>query len=319
MNNSDLFLKLFGWLSISLVGAYLIDNVMILGFDLPGAFSIFNNFSLEGLFELFIYIVAALLTYFIVKKSNLNFRSNSIILHNFNVYLIRAFFWIILIIGLVDIAIAFMRVEKIFEYFFGKDIASNFSRPVFVGMYFHVPLVVLGFVIAKYTKTIGFHWLSLLIVASELLIVITRFVFSYEQTFMGDLVRYWYAGLFLFASAYTLYEDGHVRVDIIYQGLKEKTKNLVNCFGSIFMGWTTSIIIILICFYGKQSIVNSPVANFEVTQQGSVGMFIKYHMAVFLAIFGITMLIQFISYFFESIADYKNEKGKRIIETSTSH
>jgi len=68
-------------------------------------------------------------------------------------------------------------------------------------------------------------------------------------------------------------------------------------------------VIILLCFYGKQSIVNSPVANFEVTQQGSVGMFIKYHMAVFLAIFGITMLIQFISYFFESIADYKNEKG----------
>ena len=103
------------------------------------------------------------------------------------------------------------------------------------------------------------------------------------------------------------------------RGLKEKTKNLVNCFGSILLGWSTSIVIILLCFYGKQSIVNSPVANFEVTQQGSVGMFIKYHMAVFLAIFGITMLIQFISYFFESIADYKNEKGKRIIETSTSH
>ena len=179
--------------------------------------------------------------------------------------------------------------------------------------------IILGFIIAKFTKTIGFHWLSLLIVASELLIVITRFVFSYEQTFMGDLVRYWYAGLFLFASAYTLYEDGHVRVDIIYQGLKEKTKNLVNCFGSILLGWSTSVVIILLCFYGKQSIVNSPVANFEVTQQGSVGMFIKYHMAVFLAIFGITMLIQFISYFFESIADYKNEKGKRIVETSTSH
>ena len=165
MNNSDLFLKLFGWLSISLVGAYLIDNVMILGFDLPGAFSIFNNFSLEGLFELFIYIVAALLTYFIVKKSDLNFRSNSQLLHNLNIYLIRSFFWIILITGLVDIAIAFMRVEKIFEFFLGKEISSNFSRPVFVGMYFHVPLIVLGFIIAKFTETIGFHWLSLLIVA----------------------------------------------------------------------------------------------------------------------------------------------------------
>ena len=319
MNTTDLFLKLFGWLSISLVAAYLLDNIMIVGFNFPGAFSIFKDFSLVGLFELFIYVIAGLVTYFIVKKSNLNFRNNSIILHNFNIYLIRSFFWIVLIIGLVDIAIAFMRVEKIFEFLFGKEIASNFSRPVFVGLYFHVPLIIIGFVIAKFTKTIGFHWLSLLIVASELLIVITRFVFSYEQTFMGDLVRYWYAGLFLFASAYTLYEDGHVRVDILYQGLKEKTKNLVNCFGSILMGWSTSIIIILICFYGKQSIVNSPVANFEITQQGSVGMFIKYHMAVFLAIFGVTMLIQFISYFFESIADYKNEKGKRIIETVSSH
>ena len=30
---------------------------------------------------------------------------------------------------------------------------------------------------------------------------------------MGDLVRFWYAALF-FASAYTLKEDGHVRVDV---------------------------------------------------------------------------------------------------------
>ena len=319
MNTSDLLLKLFGWLSISLIAAFMIDNIMIVGFDFPGAFSIFNKFSYLGSFELLIYVTAGIVTYFLIKKYNLNFRKNSLILHNLNIYLIRSFFWIILITGLVDIAIAFMRVEKVFELFLGKEIASNFSRPVFVGLYFHIPLVVIGFIVARFTKTIGFHWLSLLIVASELLIVITRFVFSYEQTFMGDLVRYWYAGLFLFASAYTLYEDGHVRVDIIYQGLKEKTKSLVNCFGSILLGWSTSIVIILLCFNGKQSIVNSPVVNFEVTQQGSVGMFIKYHMAVFLAIFGITMLIQFISYFFESIADYKNEKGKRIIETSTSH
>ena len=47
MNISDLLLKLFGWLSISLVLAYLIDNVMIVGFNFPGAFSIFTNFSLE--------------------------------------------------------------------------------------------------------------------------------------------------------------------------------------------------------------------------------------------------------------------------------
>ena len=181
MKTSDLLLKLFGWLSISLVVAYLIDNAMIVGFNFPGAFSIFTNFSLEGLLEFLIYIIIALITFFIVRKSNSNFRSNSQLLHNLNIYLIRSFFWIILITGLVDIAIAFMRVEKIFEFFLGKEISSNFSRPVFVGMYFHVPLIILGFIIAKFTKTIGFHWLSLLIVASELLIVITRFfVFSFS-------------------------------------------------------------------------------------------------------------------------------------------
>ena len=65
MNTSDLLLKLFGWLSISLVAAYLIDNIMIVGFNFPGAFSIFKDFSMVGLFELFIYIIAGLATYFL--------------------------------------------------------------------------------------------------------------------------------------------------------------------------------------------------------------------------------------------------------------
>jgi len=39
------------------------------------------------------------------------------------------------------------------------------------------------------------------------MIVISRFIFSYEQAFMADLVRFWYGALFLFASAYTLLED----------------------------------------------------------------------------------------------------------------
>ena len=136
---------------------------------------------------------------------------------------------------------------------------------------------------------------------------------------MGDLVRYWYAGLFLFASAYTLYDEGHVRVDILYQGLKDKTKGLVNSVGSITLGVSTALTIIFIGFNGKQSIINSPLINFEITQQGSVGMFIKYHLAMFLGIFGITMLIQFISYFFESLADYHGERGKRIIEDQLGH
>ena len=84
-------------------------------------------------------------------------------------------------------------------------------------------------------------------------------------------------------------------------------KTYSGAFGSIFLGASTCIAIIFFGLDGKRSIINSPILNFEVTQTGTVGMFIKYQMAGFLAIFAITMLIQFISYYFKSIADYRNE------------
>ena len=314
------YYRLFGWSILSIVFAFLVNNVLQLSFGFQSIFSVDDKFSITSVVELTVYlfsiIIASILVLMFNKKS-LRFDSN--ILHKFNVYIIRSCFWVIFLVGLVDITISFLRVEKIFELFLSKELTSQFTRPVFVGSFIHIPLIIIGFIIGIFTRTLGFQWLSLLIVASELVIVITRFIFSYEQTFMGDLVRYWYAGLFLFASAYTLYDEGHVRVDILYQGLKEKTKGLVNSIGSITLGVSTSLTIIFIGFHGKQSIINSPVLNFEITQQGTVGMFIKYHLALFLGIFGLTMLIQFISYFFESLADYYGEKGKRIIESQIGH
>ncbi len=314
------YYRIFGWSLLSFIIAFLIDNILIVGFEFPGPISIINNFSLLSFVEIAIYMIIFLFTVVVVlKNKSISLRKEAELLHVINVYLIRSCFWVIFLVGLVDITIAFFRVEKIFEVFFTKEISSNFTRPIFVGTFIHIPLILVGFILGKFTKTLGFHWLSLLIVISELLIVIARFIFSYEQTFMGDLVRYWYAGLFLFASAYTLYEEGHVRVDIFYQGLQNKTKGLVNSVGSIVLGVSTSMTIIFIGFNGKQSIINSPILNFEITQQGSVGMFIKYHLAMFLGVFGITMLIQFISYFFESLADYNGEEGKRVIENQSSH
>ena len=51
---------------------------------------------------------------------------------------------------------------------------------------------------------------------------------------------------------------------------------------------------------GKSSIINGPVISFEITQQGSNGLYLLYLMAVYLAVFGVTMLIQFTSYFMGS-------------------
>jgi hypothetical protein len=40
-------------------------------------------------------------------------------------------------------------------------------------------------------------------------------------------------------------------------------------------------------------------------------MFVKYQMAAFIGLFGVTMLIQFVSYFFDAVADARDEPGHR--------
>ncbi len=313
-------IRVFGWAMLALLAAFLINNVLVVGYRVPGMNALFSAPTAGTYLLAVIYgvaIIAALL--FVLRTPGRSLRQDSQIVSDFNIYLVRACFWAVLLVGVIDATIAFMRVEKLLPLFFDDTLVRNLGRSQFIGPYIHIPLIVLGFVIAFFTRTIGFHWLALLIALAELLIVISRFIFSYEQALMGDLVRYWYAALFLFASAYTLLEDGHVRVDVLYAGFKSKTKGFVNAIGCIMLGLTTSWVIILFGFAGKQSIINSPVVNFEVTQTGGTGMFVKYQMAAFLGIFAITMLIQFISYLFESVADYRGEEGTRETAAPAAH
>ena len=138
-------------------------------------------------------------------------RADAQSLSAFAAYIARAAFWAVLLIGLVDMVISFLRVEGILAPVVGESLAKDLGRSSFRGDYVHYPLISLSFVIAYFTRSLGFIWLALLIVLAEFQIVILRFVFSYEQAFMSDLVRFWYGALFLFASAYTLIEEGHVR------------------------------------------------------------------------------------------------------------
>ena len=161
-------------------------------------------------------------------------------------------------------------------------------------------------------------WLTLLVVVAEFLIVVARFIYGYEQTFMGDLVRFWYAALFLFASAYTLKEDGHVRVDVLYAGLKRQTKSKLNIIGIIFFGIPLCWLILTRGLWGKASLINSPMLNFETSMSG-FGMYVKYLMAAFLVVFALSMLFQFTAYLLNSMADIdENLSDDEVAEEGTS-
>ena len=293
-----------------LLCGFLFHNILVVGWGYPVFADILlwgsGSFTLLFVY-LFFFLFSFLLVFFLRHRS---LRYDSRLIGDFNLYLVRSLFWCVLLVGVVDFTIALLRVEKMLPILFGDDLARRMIHAHFIGPYIHVPLIIIGFILGYFTRTLGFVWLSLLIVGAELLIVISRFLFSYEQALMGDLVRYWYAALFLFSSAYTLLDDGHVRVDVLYANFTSRTKGLVNALGAILMGLTTCWTIIIIGLASKQAIINSPILNFEVSQTGGTGMFIKYQMAAFLGIFAITMFLQFISMFFDSVSDYHSDSSE---------
>ena len=315
------WVRVFSWSMIAVLAVFLASNYLVTTRDWPGIASIFFQKSAGSLawIQLAAYFAGfTAAAIYVLSSRAQTLRADSALISDANIFLIRAFFWAVLLIGLVDMMVSFLRVEGLLVGVVGEEMTKKLGRPQFRGTYLHMPLIGAGLVIAAFTRTLGFVWLTLLIVVAELAIVITRFVFSYEQAFMGDLVRFWYGALFLFASAYTLLEEGHVRVDVFYTNFTSKKKGLVNVFGSILLGLSFSWTIILIGMGSKSAMINMPVANFEVSQSG-YGLYVKYLLAAFLAVFAITMAIQFVSYFLAAVADYRGEPGKRQPEAAPTH
>lgn len=306
--------RMFGWAMLSVLAAFMINNVLIVGWGFPAATQAMGGDGHAWLLVTIYVLLVALAVLWVLRTPDRALRYDASAISDFNAYLIRGCYFAVLFTGIADATIAFIRVEGLLPYVFGEKLSHELIRSHFIGPWVHFPLAVLGFVVAAFSRSLGFMWLALLIVIAELLIVFSRFVFSYEQALMGDLVRYWYAALFLFSSAYTLLDEGHVRVDVLYAGFDVRRKGRVNAVGAILMGMSTSWVIILVGMGSANAIINSPVRNFEVSQTGTAGMYTKYQMAAFLGVFAITMLIQFVSYLFEAVADMRDEPGHRDVE-----
>ena len=316
-NDLPILIRIFSYSVLSVTFVFLVNNVLTIWFDWPGVKQLFSQYelfgfsklskSLEGsvlflaFIQLFFYFISVLLVIFYVLKSiNQSLEYDAKILTKFTAYVIRSSFWAVLIVGAADLLISFMVVEKLVEPILGETLKIKLVVPNFRITFVHFPLILISFVIGYFTRTVGFIWLAILVVASEFSIVVSRFIFEYEQAFQGDLVRFWYSALYLFASAYALMHEGHVRVDVLYTGFSERKKAWTNSMGSLVLGIPLCLIVIFLGMGGKASIINGPVMSFEITQQGSNGLYLLYLMAIYLAVFAVSMLTQFTSYFMSS-------------------
>ena len=316
-NNLPILIRVFSYSILAITFIFLINNVLTVWFDWPGIKQLYSHYGIFGFkklskpleesaityafIQLFFYFISiAVVIFYVLKSINQSLETDSKILTKFTAYIIRSSFWAVLIVGMADFIVSFMAVERLIDPIFNEAIKFKLIKPSFRITFIHFPLILVSFVIGYFTRTVGFIWLAVLVVGSEFLIVLSRFIFSYEQAFQGDLVRFWYAALYLFASAYALMHEGHVRVDVLYTGFNERRKAWTNAIGSLVLGIPLCLIVIFLGMSSKASIINGPVISFEITQQGSNGLYLLYLMAVYLAVFALTMLIQFTSYFMGS-------------------
>lgn len=309
------FTRLFGWLMLAAMAAFISNVFLSFYLGVPGlAPLIWDERGETGLWswaQAAVYVALPLATVVHVLRSPRRpLRHDARAVIGINTFIVRAAFWAVLLVGVADITISFMRVEGLLLSVFDPETASGMARSNFRGPYVHLPVMALGVLIACFTRTLGFHWLALMVVIAELLIVFSRFIFSYEQAFMADLVRLWYASLFLFASAYTLLEDGHVRVDVLYAGMRRRAQARVNAWGSILLGMTMCWTILLVGLWDARSVINAPLLIFETTLTG-FGMYVKYLMAGCLGVFAVSMMLQFVAQLFDSVADMRGDPGGR--------
>lgn len=141
-----------------------------------------------------------------------------------------------------------------------------------------------------------FSWLLLFMVIITCLIVILRYLFNIGFIWMQELVRFLYAAVFMICAAYTLVENAHVRVDIFYSKLSEKSKNIVNVIGSL-------IFLLPVCFitfyYSFSYVINS-----WQQLEGSLeerGLHAVYIMKTFIWLFAFMLFAQGVSIIYSGI------------------
>ena len=318
--------RIFAYLMVSAVFLYLVNNYLVFWQNLPGPFVLFSHYQWLGLealsnpleegqltqgwMQVLVYLgVLAGGAFYALKTRHRSLYDESRRFAALSAYIVRFAFWAVLLIGIIDMLISMLRIENILEHLIGDWLTQQLGRPIFRGTWVHYPLIFVSLFIAARLRTVSFTWLGLMCVLAEFMIVISRFVFSYEQAYMGDGVRFWYAALFLFASAYNLVEEGHVRVDVLYAGFSRRRKALFDSIGCLLLGMPICWVILMQGMGGRGNSINSPMLSFEVSQSG-YGMYVKYIMAAFLIVFAVTMLIQFVSYLLFNI--------QQLLETTES-
>lgn len=80
----------------------------------------------------------------------------------------------------------------------------------------------------------GAAWLTVVMVLLTFAIVILRYGFSLGWIWLQESLTYLHVTVFMVVTAWTLQQDGHVRVDIFYSKMTRRKRALIDLAGTLF-------------------------------------------------------------------------------------
>jgi TRAP-type mannitol/chloroaromatic compound transport system permease small subunit len=78
-------------------------------------------------------------------------------------------------------------------------------------------------------------WLTLGMVGITFTVVVLRYLFNTGSIALQESITYLHATLFMLGAAWTLKEDGHVRVDIFYARQSRRTRAWIDLTGTLLL------------------------------------------------------------------------------------
>lgn len=113
---------------------------------------------------------------------------------------------------------------------------------------------------------------------------------------MQELYIWFHSAAFLLGAGYTLLHNGHVRIDVIYRNLSERSRAIINCLGTLGLALP---VLHLIYTKSLPMITRSwSVWEGSVEAGGLPGV---YLFKTLIAVFAVAFALQFISLFLKNL------------------
>ena len=161
-SNLPILIRIFSYSLLAITFVFLINNVLTVWFDWPGVKKLFSHYGIFGFkklskpleeslltfafIQLFFYFISIIISVFYVLKSiRQTLETDSEILTKFTAYIIRSSFWAVLIVGIADLLVSFMVVEKLVEPILGETLKVKLVIPAFRITIVHFPLILISF------------------------------------------------------------------------------------------------------------------------------------------------------------------------------